>query len=447
MTQVKDHKASSIWGGRFEQSVDHIMEQINASIDIDKRLYKQDISASKAHAKMLVATSILNASDGASIQSGLDQIEAEIESGKFVFRRDLEDIHMNIETRLKELIGEAAGRLHTARSRNDQVATDFRLWVREACDVVAVEIVALQDVLADLIKQHESTIMPGFTHLQVAQPVTLALHLDAYHQMLGRDLDRVRDCRKRLNLCPLGAAALAGTSYPINRDMTADLLGFDGVQINTMDAVASRDFATEFLFVAAQCGLHLSRLAEEIILWSTTQFGFMRLSDSWSTGSSIMPQKKNADAAELVRGKSAQLTSNLLQLMMILKALPLTYNKDLQDDKPPVFSSFDTLVLSLRTMCGMLGTAQWNKDVMRDAAESGYATATELADWLVRTLNLPFREAHHVTGKIVKLAEGEGVKLTELPLSDMQEIEPRITQGVFAALSPEAALKARNILK
>ena len=353
---------------------------------------------------------------------------------------------MNVETRLKDLIGEAAGRLHTARSRNDQVATDFRLWVREACDAVQDEISKLQIIFAKLTTDHQFTIMPGFTHLQVAQPVTLALHLGAYQDMLGRDAGRFADCRKRLNLSPLGAAALAGTSYPIDRVQTALALGFDGPQPNTMDAVASRDFATEFLFCAAQTGIHLSRVAEEIILWSTTQFGFMRLSDAWSTGSSIMPQKKNADAAELVRGKSALLTSNLLQLLMILKALPLTYNKDLQDDKPPVFESFDTLVLCLRAIGGMLSTATWNKDVMKEAAESGYATATELADWLVRSLGLPFRDAHHVTGKIVKLAETRGVKLTELSLGDLQKIEPRITDDVFWSLSAEAALKARGLI-
>jgi argininosuccinate lyase len=438
--------SSSIWGGRFETSVDDVMEQINASIDIDKRLYKQDIAASKAHAQMLVKTGILSEADGLAIQDGLDKILAEITAGDFVFKRELEDIHMNVETRLKELIGEAAGRLHTGRSRNDQVATDFRLWVREACDEMQKSIAALQDILTVLIKDHHATIMPGFTHLQVAQPVTLALHLGAYKDMLKRDASRFSDCRTRLNLSPLGAAALAGTSYPIDRKFSAQLLGFDGVQANTMDAVGSRDFATEFLFCCAQTGLHLSRLAEEIILWSTTQFGFMKLSDAWSTGSSIMPQKKNADAAELVRGKSALLTSNLLQLMMILKALPLTYNKDLQDDKPPVFSSFDTLLLSLRAIGGMLSTATWHKDVMREAAESGYATATELADWLVQKIGLPFRDAHHVTGKIVKLAETKGIKLTELSLSDLQDIEPRITQDVFSVLSAEAALKARGLI-
>lgn len=439
-------KSSSIWGGRFETAVDSTMEQINASIDVDKRLYKQDIAASKAHARMLMETRILNTADEAAIQDGLDRILQEIESGDFVFRRELEDIHMNIETRLRELIGDAAGRLHTARSRNDQVATDFRLWVREACDIVAEEIAALQGIIKVLVQEHKATIMPGFTHLQVAQPVTLALHLDAYHHMLERDLGRVHDCRRRLNLSPLGAAALAGTSYPIDRVMTASLLGFDGVEANTIDAVGSRDFATEFLFTLAQCGLHLSRLAEEIILWSTSQFGFMRLADAWSTGSSIMPQKKNADAAELVRGKAAHLTSNLLQLMMILKGLPLAYNKDLQDDKPPVFASFDTILLALRATGGMLATASWNTAVMREAAESGYATATELADWLVRTLRLPFRDAHHVTGKIVKLAEKKGVQLTELSLIEMQEIEPQITQDVFACLSSEAALKSRGLI-
>lgn len=426
--------SSTIWGGRFDARPDDLMEQINASIDIDKRLYAQDIAGSKAHARMLGACGILSTQDEQAIQSGLDQILAEITSGQFTFRRDLEDIHMNIETRLKELIGEAAGRLHTARSRNDQVATDFRLWVREACEVLKTHVNGLTDTLARLSAEHANTVMPGFTHLQVAQPVTLGRHLDAYVQMLTRDLSRLDDCRKRLNECPLGSAALAGTPYPINRDMTAHELGFDRPMPNTMDGVSARDFATEFLFVCAQSGLHLSRLAEEIILWTTPQFGFLRLADQWSTGSSIMPQKKNPDAAELIRAKTGRLNGNLIQLLTVLKALPLTYNKDMQEDKACVFESFDTLVLCLSAMNGMMATATWHKDTMRRAAEGGYATATALADWLVMTLHMPFRDAHHVTGRIVKLAESKACRLDELSLDELQSIEKHISNDVYSVL-------------
>ncbi len=440
----ENKKSSTIWGGRFDQPVDNIMEQINASIDVDKRMYAQDIKGSKAHADMLAAQKIITEDDNRQIQSGLDQILREIEDGVFEFKTALEDIHMNVETRLKEIIGESAGRLHTARSRNDQVATDFRLWVRDACDEAVAGITALQATLAKLMATHKDTIMPGFTHLQVAQPVTLALHLGAYHDMLARDASRFSDARKRMNFSPLGAAALSGTSYPIDREKTAKTLGFEGPVRNTMDAVASRDHALEFLFACAQTGLNLSRLAEEIILWSTTQFGFLRLSDSWSTGSSIMPQKKNADAAELVRGKTGALTGNLIQLMMVMKALPLTYNKDMQDDKAAVFESFDTILLCLKAVGGMLDTGTWNKDVMRRAAESGYATATEIADWLVKNLNLPFRDAHHATGRVVKLAEEKGVMLNELTLAELQAIEPGITDDIYNALSVEAAVKARK---
>ncbi len=441
----KNNSSSSIWGGRFEASVDDIMEQINASIGVDKRLYAQDIKASKAHADMLAAQKIISDKDNQEIQSGLSRILSEIESGTFEFKAALEDIHMNIETRLKELIGEAAGRLHTARSRNDQVATDFRLWTVEACASLIEEINALQKIISELTAAHKETIMPGFTHLQVAQPVTLALHLGAYHEMLSRDRSRFEDARRRMNYSPLGAAALSGTSYPINREATAKALGFEGIVANTMDAVGSRDFAIEFLFACAQAGLNLSRLAEEIVLWTTPQFGFMKLSDSWSTGSSIMPQKKNPDAAELVRAKTGRLTGNLLQLMMVMKALPLTYNKDMQEDKAAVFESFDTIILCLRSIGGMLATASWNRVIMREAAESGYATATEIADWLVRNLNMPFRDAHHATGRIVKLAEEKGAKLSDLPLSDMQAIEPGITEEIFKSLSVEGAVKARNL--
>lgn len=436
---------SSIWGGRFDAPVDNIMEQINASIDVDKRLYKHDITASKAHAEMLSAQGIISQDDNQKIQSGLDQILGEIENGTFEFKTSLEDIHMNVETRLRELIGDAAGRLHTARSRNDQVATDFRLWVREACDALGHDISTLQQIVEMLADQHKNTIMPGFTHLQVAQPVTLALHLGAYRDMLSRDKSRFKDARARMNFSPLGAAALSGTSYNIDREKTAKTLGFEGPVANTMDAVGSRDFAIEFLFACAQTGLNLSRLAEEIILWTTPQFGFMRLSDSWSTGSSIMPQKKNPDAAELVRAKTGKLTGNLMQLMMIMKALPMTYNKDMQDDKATVFESFDCVRLCLKAISGMLATATWNKDVMEAAAESGYATATELADWLVKNLNMPFRDAHHVTGRVVKLAEEKQVKLNDISLAELQAIEPKITQDIYNVLSAKEAIKSRKI--
>lgn len=442
MTQSQ--KSSAIWGGRFDEKPADVMEQINASIDIDRRLYKQDITASKAHAAMLGAQNIISAEDAAAIQKGLEVILEEIESGQFVFKREFEDIHMNVEARLKDLIGDAAGRLHTGRSRNDQVATDFKLWVREACDTLILRIEDTQSILEKLSEEHAQTIMPGFTHLQVAQPVTLGLHLDAYRHMLNRDKTRFQDCRKRLNKCPLGAAALAGTPFDIDRERTAQELGFDRPMQNTMDAVSARDFATEFLFACAQCGLNLSRLAEEIILWSTPQFGFLTLSDAWSTGSSIMPQKKNPDAAELVRAKTGRLNGNLVQMMTVLKALPLTYNKDLQEDKEPVFDSFDTLILCLEAAAGMLNTATWHKAAMRAAAESGYATATALADWLVMSLNMPFRDAHHVTGRIVKMAESKGCRLDELPLSDMQSVEVRISKDVFAVLSVENAVKSRN---
>lgn len=443
MCMTKAH-SNTMWGGRFDEKPDDIMEQINASIDIDKRLYKQDIAGSKAHAAMLAAQGIISDEDKAAIHKGLDQILGEIESGAFEFRRDLEDIHMNIESRLKELIGDAAGRLHTARSRNDQVATDFRLWVREACDAICERIEVFQETLDTLEDAHADTIMPGFTHLQVAQPVTLARHLNAYNAMVNRDKLRFIDCRARMNKSPLGSAALAGTGFPIDKDMTAKELGFDRPVLNTMDGVSARDFANEFLFCCAQAGLHLSRLAEEIILWSTPQFGFLSLSDAWSTGSSIMPQKKNPDAAELIRGKTGRLTGNLVQLMTVMKALPLTYNKDLQEDKEPVFDSFDTIILCLDAMNGMVASANWNKDKMLAAAQSGYSTATELADWLVRELGLPFRDAHHITGRVVKIAVTMGLRLDQLSLDDLQSVEPRITEGIFDYLSVETAVKMRK---
>lgn len=424
-------KPNQMWGGRFEESPSDIMIQINASIDVDKRLYRQDIRGSIAHCDMLVAQKILKAEEGLKITDGLRAIEAEIESGKFVFRTDLEDIHMNIESRLKDMIGDVAGKLHTARSRNDQVATDMRLWTKDATATVIAEIAALQDALDKQSKAHAGTIMPGFTHLQVAQPVTLGLHLQAYYDMLARDKSRFADALARMDECPLGACALAGTRHDINRDMTAKSLGFRQPVRNTMDAVSSRDFLLEFLSAASICAINLSRLAEELVLWSTTQFGFIRLGDKFTTGSSIMPQKKNPDAAELVRAKSGRITGNLMQLLMVMKALPLTYNKDMQEDKAGVFEAYDALVLCLKASAGMIDGMKADTARMRADAESGYSTATYLADWLVKTLDMPFRQAHHVTGQIVAMAEKKGVKLDALPLADMQQAESRITQDIF----------------
>lgn len=427
-------KSSSIWGGRFEAKPADIMEQINASIDIDRRLWRQDIEGSRAHAEMLGKQNILRKDDVTSILDGLSQIEKELENGELELKRELEDIHMNIEARLRELIGDTAGKLHTARSRNDQVATDFRMWIRSAIDDLIDKIELVQDVIDNLAQKHKDSVMPGFTHLQPAQPVTLAMHLEAYSFMLNRDKLRFRDCRARLNTCPLGSAAMAGTPFPIDRTFTAEKLGFDRPTHSTMDGVSARDFANEFLFCCAQAGLHLSRLAEEIIIWATPQFNFVALSDEWSTGSSIMPQKKNPDAAELVRGKTGRLNGNLIQLMTIMKGLPLTYNKDLQEDKEPVFDSYDTLVLCLEAMKGMLESSKFNTGRMRETAEDGFTTATALADWLVMNLGMPFRDAHHVTGAIVKMAETKGCKLHELDLEDMQSVESEITDEIYNVL-------------
>lgn len=440
----KDNKANAMWGGRFADSPDEIMEQINASIEVDKRLWEQDIELSLAHAEMLSREMILGEDEYKAIYLGLSKIKKEFEEGRFTCRPEFEDIHMNIEARLKDLIGDPADKLHTGRSRNDQVATSFRMWVRDTSHILMQKIAMLQDTLSGLSETHKGAIMPGFTHLQAAQPVTLGAHMDAYFHMLARDKSRFQDCIKRLNESPLGAAALAGTSIPINRDYTSDKLGFDRPMSNTLDAVSARDFATEFLFACAQCGLNLSRLAEEIVLWATPQFGFIRLSDSWSTGSSIMPQKKNPDAAELIRGKTGRLTGNLVQLMTVMKGLPLAYNKDMQEDKEPVFDSADTLVLCLEAMNGMLASAAFQTGAMLKATQAGFITATELADWLVMELNLPFREAHHITGAIVKMAEEKNCRLDELSLEDMQSVEPKITDGVFSVLSVENAIKSRN---
>ena len=441
---MADSKGQMMWGGRFDATPSDIMEEINASLDIDQRMAEEDVAGSRAHADMLAEMGILSMEDNAAIQSGLDQVIEELRGGTFPFRRALEDIHMNIEARLKELIGEPAGRLHTARSRNDQVVTDFRLWTRRALDETGALITALQSALVRRAGEHAATIMPGFTHLQTAQPVTLGHHLLAYVEMLERDRARLLDCAVRLNECPLGAAALAGTGFPIDRDMTAEALGFARPMANSMDAVSARDFALEALAALSISATHLSRLAEEIVLWTSPQFAFARLSDAWSTGSSIMPQKRNPDAAELVRAKASLITSHFLALQGAVKALPLTYAKDLQDDKRLTFEAFDTFSLCARAMTGMIETITFRPDAMRSAAAKGFSTATDLADWLVRELGLPFREAHHVTGRIVALAETRGADLAQLSLADMQGVHGAITDAVFDVLTVEASAASRT---
>jgi argininosuccinate lyase len=420
------------------------MEEINVSIDFDRHLYRQDIAASKAHVAMLAKTGIIGAQDAKRIAHGLDTILSEMEAGKFKFRRALEDIHMNVEGRLEELIGPAAGRLHTARSRNDQVATDFRLWVRDAIDDIDAALKGYQRALAEKALAHAATVMPGFTHLQTAQPVTFGHHLLAYVEMAERDRGRFADARKRLNESPLGAAALAGTSFPIDRAMTAKALGFDRPAANSLDAVADRDFVLETLSAAAICAVHLSRFAEEIVLWSSPLAGLINLSDKFTTGSSIMPQKRNPDAAELVRARAGRIIGALTALMVVMKGLPLAYQKDMQEDKEGTFDAFGALSLSINAMAGMVGDIKLDTARMREAAGEGFATATDLADWLTRTLKLPFREAHHITGRIVAKAAEAGLPLERLPLAAMQAVEPRITKAVFGVLSVEASVKSRR---
>ena len=446
LSDREDSKTGSnqMWGGRFEGGPSAIMREINASIPFDKALWRQDIAASKAHVAMLGKQGIVSAEDAAIISAGLDQVAAEYADNGVPENWDLEDIHMTSENRLAELIGAVAGRLHTARSRNDQVVTDFRLWVRDATDQAIDGLRALQMALVTRAGEHAESIMPGFTHLQTAQPVTLGHHLMAYYEMAGRDISRFADARVRMNKCPLGAAALAGTGFPIDRDMTAASLGFDGPTANSLDSVSDRDFALDYLMAASQTALHLSRLAEEFIIWASQPFGFISLPDSLSTGSSIMPQKKNPDAAELVRGHSGRISGCLVSLMMTMKGLPLAYSKDMQDDKPPVFEAAGLLTLSLAAMTGMVADTTFRTARMRAAAELGYATATDLADWLVRQAGIPFREAHHITGSAVKLAESRGVALDALPLADLQAIDARVGDGVFAALSVDASVAART---
>ena len=435
--------SNAMWGGRFGAGPDALMQAINASIEVDKRLASQDIRASRAHAAMLAATGILSSSDAAAIGEGLLTVLSEIEAGRFAFDPGLEDIHMNVEARLKALIGAPAGRLHTARSRNDQVATDFRLWVREAAEAAEAALAGLQRALLIRAGEGADWPMPGFTHLQVAQPVTVGHHMLAYVEMLGRDRGRFADARARMNECPLGAAALAGTSFPIDRRMTAAALGFDRPMANSIDAVSARDFALEFLSAAAICATHLSRLAEELVIWSSAQFRFVTMSDRWSTGSSIMPQKKNPDAAELVRAKTGRIMGALAALMTVMKGLPLAYSKDMQEDKAPVFEAADTLALSIGAMTGMVGEMELHPRAMEAAAATGFSTATDLADWLVRAAGLPFREAHHVTGRLVALAERTGRDLPELTLDEMQDAHPAITADVFEVLGVRNSVASR----
>ena len=433
-----------MWGGRFADGPSAIMREINASIPFDKALWRQDIAASKAHVAMLAAQDIVSDDDAKTIADGLDQVAGEYETNGVPENWDLEDIHMTTEARLAELIGPVAGRLHTARSRNDQVATDFKLWVRDAIDRVDAGLEALQIALVTRADENAASIMPGFTHLQTAQPVTLGHHLMAYYEMIARDRDRFADARRRLALCPLGSAALAGTGFPIDREMTAEALGFDGPTHNSLDAVSDRDFALDYLMAASQCSLHLSRLAEELIIWASQPYGFVRMADSLSTGSSIMPQKKNPDAAELVRGHAGRIAGCATSLMISMKGLPLAYSKDMQNDKPPVFEAAGLLDLCIAAMTGMIAETTFHTDRMREAAELGYATATDLADWLVKEADIPFREAHHITGAAVKLAESRGIALDALPLADLKAIDDRIDDRVFAALSVDASVAARR---
>lgn len=437
-------EANPMWGGRFRSAPSEIMQQLNASIDFDRKMYRQDIQASIAHAEMLAEIGILQKDEVSKIVSGLEEIRSEIDSGEFEFDMALEDIHMNVEARLRDKIGDVAGKLHTARSRNDQVATDLRLWVRDAIDTLGEDLKTLQKALLARAAEHTETIVPGFTHMQSAQPIVFGHHLMAYVEMFGRDRTRLEDARIRLNECPLGAAALAGTGYPLDRKFTAAKLGFDTPMSNSIDAVSDRDFALEFLADAGICAIHLSRLAEELVLWSTTQFGFVTMSDHYATGSSIMPQKKNPDGAELIRGKSGRIASQFTRLMMVMKGLPLAYNKDTQEDKEPVFEAAEQLSLCLKVMAGMISEMQIHPAKMRAATQHGFITATDLADWLVRNLQMPFRQAHHVTATIVEASQALGCKLHDLPISEMQDVEPRITEAVYEVLSIESSVASRQ---
>ncbi|PTE15260.1 argininosuccinate lyase [Pseudogemmobacter blasticus] len=435
--------ANQMWGGRFAEGPDAIMQAINASIGFDKRLYAQDIAGSRAHAAMLAATGILTDSDARAIGEGLLTVLSEIESGQFQFKVELEDIHLNVESRLTEIVGEAGKRLHTGRSRNDQVAVDFRLWVRDQCDAAITGLTGLMRAFVAQAEAGADWVMPGFTHLQTAQPVTWGHHMMAYVEMFARDRSRFEDARRRMNECPLGAAALAGTGFPIDRHMTAAALGFDRPTANSLDSVSDRDFALEFLAASSICAMHLSRFAEELVIWSSAQFRFVRLSDKWTTGSSIMPQKKNPDAAELLRAKLGRILGATVALFTVMKGLALTYSKDMQEDKEQVFDAADSLMLGLAAMTGMVGDMTANRDTLKAAAASGFSTATDLADWLVRSLNLPFREAHHVTGTLVALAESKGCDLPDLSLAEMNGVHPGITQEIYSVLGVENSVRSR----
>ena len=442
--QTKDKASNTMWGGRFAAGPDAIMEAINASISFDQRLYAQDIRGSRAHAAMLAATGILSHKDAEAIREGLLTVLSEIESGQFEFKTALEDIHMNVESRLKEIIGEPAGRLHTARSRNDQVATDFRLWVRDQTDAVIDALGALMRALLAQAEAGADWVMPGFTHLQTAQPVTWGHHMLAYVEMFARDKSRFEDARKRMNECPLGAAALAGTGFPVDRHMTAKALGFDRPMANSLDAVSDRDFALEFLTAGSICAVHLSRFAEELVIWSSAQFRFVSLSDRFSTGSSIMPQKKNPDAAELIRAKIGRILGSTVALFTVMKGLPLAYSKDMQEDKEQLFDAADTLMLALAAMEGMVRDMTANRPILERAAASGFSTATDLADWLVRAAGLPFRDAHHATGTLVALAEKKACDLPDLSLAEMQAVHPAITQEIYSVLGVHNSVNSRQ---
>lgn len=434
---------SKMWGGRFSAGPSAVMAEINISLPFDRRMAAQDVRGSIAHAEMLVARGIISSPDGQVIVEGLNKVAAELANGQFPFKDALEDIHMNVEDRLKDLIGPAAGRLHTARSRNDQVATGFRLWTRDLIDKIDASLKTLQGVMIDKAEQHAGTIMPGFTHMQVGQPVTFGHHLLAYVEMLGRDRGRLADARKRLNELPLGAGALGGTSFPIDRNMTAQKLGFDRPMGNSMDAVADRDFALEVMAAASILSVHMSRLAEELVIWFSPQFGFIKFSDAFTTGSSMMPQKRNPDAAELVRAKSGRVIGALIGLLTVMKGLPMTYSKDMQEDKEALFGVSDTLELCIAATTGMIADLEPNPERMRESARSGYSTATDLADWVTQKLNVPFRDAHHITGRAVKLAESKGCELGQLALADLQSIEPRINADVLKVLTVDAAAASR----
>ncbi len=438
------HDANRMWGGRFSGGPAEAMDMINPSIDFDKRLYAQDIAGSQAHCRMLMDQNIISHEDGEKILQGLEQVRAEIEAGAFNFSRALEDIHMNVEARLREIIGDAAGRLHTARSRNDQVATDFRLWVRDTIDQLEGQLRDLQAALIDQAEAEAESVMPGYTHLQAAQPVTFGHHMLAYVEMIGRDRGRFADCRTRMNECPLGSAALAGTSFPIDRHATATALGFDRPTANSMDGVADRDFAVEFLASGSLLAVHLSRLSEEIVNWCSQGFGFIEMSDAFTTGSSIMPQKRNPDAAELIRGKTGRVVGSLNALLVMMKGLPLTFCKDMQEDKEALFDAADTLVVCVAAMTGMVSDMKARRTALKDATSKGFITATDLADWLVRVLDMPFRDAHHVTGALVRLAEEENVDLSGLSLEQMQKVDARINEDVFDVLGVEKAVESRQ---